>query len=147
MLITGSEFQTFCSHAGITWAADPKRRHLEPRERKKAQAKKLWKLLQTFKASWSEDRDRSVTNDYDDFDISCRQLCFFHFLVNCLSSGPVLVGFPLGLVWAPRFLLNLAFVSKKMVDMQNVERRTPHAWVLLAVWEMRYEECLLGYNR
>lgn len=72
---------------------------------------------------------------------------FFHFLANCLSSGPVLVGFPLGLVWALRFLLNLTFVSKKMVDMQNVERRAPHAWVLLAVWEMRYEECLLGYNR
>lgn len=39
----------------------------------------MWKLLQTFKASWSEDRDRRVTNDYDDFDISCRQLCFFSF--------------------------------------------------------------------
>lgn len=112
-----------------------------------AQSEKLWKLLQKYEASWSEDRDRRVTNDYDDFDISCRQLCFFHFLANCLSSGPVLVGFPLGLVWALRFLLNLTFVSKKMVDMQNVERRAPHAWVLLAVWEMRYEECLLGYNR
>lgn len=28
-----------------------------------------------------------------------------------------------------------------MVDMQSVERRTPHALVILAVWEMRYEEC------
>lgn len=28
-----------------------------------------------------------------------------------------------------------------MVDMQNVERLTPHALVILAVWEMRYEEC------
>lgn len=28
-----------------------------------------------------------------------------------------------------------------MVDMQSVERCTPHALVILAVWEMRYEEC------
>ncbi len=28
-----------------------------------------------------------------------------------------------------------------MVDMQNVEWLTPHALVILAVWEMRYEEC------
>lgn len=28
-----------------------------------------------------------------------------------------------------------------MVDMQNVEQLTPHALVILAVWEMRYEEC------
>lgn len=29
----------------------------------------------------------------------------------------------------------------KMVDMQNVERFTPHTLVTLAVWELRYEEC------
>lgn len=28
-----------------------------------------------------------------------------------------------------------------MVDMQNVEGLTPHALVILAVWETRYEEC------
>lgn len=27
-----------------------------------------------------------------------------------------------------------------MVDMQSAERRTPHALVILAVWEMSYEE-------
>lgn len=136
MVKTGTMLQEVCAAwlSRATWT-------------EQAQSAKLWKLLQKYEASWSEDRDRRVTNDYDDFDISCRQLCFFHFLANCLSSGPVLVGFPLGLVWALRFLLNLTFVSKKMVDMQNVERRAPHAWVLLAVWEMRYEECLLGYNR
>lgn len=123
------------------------RTRLEPRGRSKNSLKSCESCCRCARRAGSEDRDHGVTNDYDDFDISCRQLCFFHFLANCLSSGPVLVGFPLGLVWAPRFLLNLTFVSTKMVDMQNVEQCAAHAWVLLAVWEMRYEECLLGYNR
>lgn len=72
---------------------------------------------------------------------------FFHFLVNCLSSRPVLVGLPPSLVFALQFLLNLTFVSKKMVDMQNVAQLTPLALVIMTVWEMRYKECLLRYNR
>lgn len=72
---------------------------------------------------------------------------FFHFLVNCLSSSPVLVRLPPSLVFALQFLLNLTFVSKKMVDMQNVARLTPLALVIMTVWEMRYRECLLRYNR
>lgn len=31
------------------------------------------------------DKDQCLTNDYDDFDISCRQSNLFHFLENCLS--------------------------------------------------------------
>lgn len=33
-----------------------------------------------------DDKDQCLTNDYDDFDISCRQFNLFHFLVNCLGS-------------------------------------------------------------
>lgn len=36
-------------------------------------------LRQMYNTSCSEDTDRSVTNDYDDFDISCRQFYFFSF--------------------------------------------------------------------
>jgi len=57
----------------------------------------------------------------------------FHFLLNCLSSSPCLVGFPPGPVSILWFLLKLTFVTRKMVDMQNVEQVPPRASVILSV--------------
>lgn len=86
-------------------------------------------LQQMYKTSCSEDPDRSVTNDYDDSDISCRQFDFFSFpgKLSGLCS-PVPVGFPPGPVFTLPFLLKPAFVSRKMVDMQNVEQLAPRCF-------------------
>lgn len=86
-------------------------------------------LQQMHNTSCSEDRDRSVTNDYDDFDISCRQFYFFSFPGELSGlHSPVPVGFPPGPVFTLPFLLKPTFVSRKMVDMQNVEQLTPRCF-------------------
>ena len=64
----------------------------------------------------------------------------FHFLVKLSQLQSCPGGLPSRSRLRSVVLLKLTFVSRKMVDMQNVEQLTPHALVILAVWEMRYEE-------
>lgn len=76
------------------------------------------------------DKHHSLTIDYENFDIFCRQFYFSfpeqfqHYSGTGGRSSRVFLNALL--------LLKLTFVSSEMVDMQNVEWCTAHALVILA---------------
>lgn len=85
------------------------------------------KTSKTTRPRFCGDTDHSLTNDYDDCDIFRGQ---FYFFISCeivSAAGPVLVGFPPCpvIVAVSVVLLTPTFVSRKMVDMQNMEPLTP----------------------